>query len=179
MSLIEIILLAIALGIDCLVVSFSQGLVFTANRTKNSLALAVTMGLFQGLMPVIGYSGADVISSYVSKFADWLVFCIFLILGLKFIIEAFHKKDETICCIGFKCMLSMGLATSIDALAAGASIKFSGVGLLIPAVIIGIVSFLMSLCGFWSGNCFKKFPSRILEISGGVILIILAVKSVI
>lgn len=75
--------------------------------------------------------------------------------------------------------MSMGLATSIDALAAGASLKFGGAGLFVPASVIGIASFLMSLSGFWFGNSFKKFPSRILEITGGVILIALALKSVI
>lgn len=178
MSLIEVIFLAIALGIDCLVVSFSQGLIFTHNRTKNSLVLALTMGLFQGLMPVIGYVGAGVINSYVEKFSHWLAFGIFLILGLKFIFEAFQEKEETICCIGMRCLMSMGLATSIDALVAGASLKFGGAGLLIPAVIIGIASFVMSLSGFWFGNSFKKFPSRVLEITGGVILIGLAVKAI-
>ena len=179
MNLIEIILLAVALGIDCLVVSFSQGLIFNNNRMKNSMALAVTMGFFQGAMPVIGYVGADVISSYVSAFAHWLVFAIFMLLGLKFIFEAFHEKEETICCIGMKCLISMGIATSIDALAAGASLNLSGAGLLVPCLIIGAASFVMSLCGFWFGNCFRKFPSKILEITGGVILIILAVKSVV
>lgn len=178
LNLIEIILLAAALGIDCLVVSFSQGLIFNKNRTKNSLALASVMGIFQGFMPVIGYTGANAINSYVSNFAHWLVFGIFMILGLKFIFEAFQKKEETICCIGFKCLMSMGFATSIDALVAGASLKFSGAGLLIPALIIGAASFLMSLSGFWFGNFFKNFPSKFLEISGGIILILLALKAV-
>ena len=179
MSLFEIILLALALGVDCLVVSFSQGLIFNKNRTKNSLSLAFTMGIFQGLMPVIGYVGADVINSYVEKFSDWLVFAIFLMLGLKFIFEAFQEKEKTICCIGFKCLISMGFATSIDALVAGASLNFSGTKLFVPAVIIGIASFLMSLSGFWFGNSFKKFPSKILEIAGGVILIGLALKAIV
>lgn len=180
MSLVEIFFLAVALGIDCLVVSFSQGLIFTENRVKNSFKLAVTMGLFQGLMPVLGYWGADLISQYVSLFAKWLVFLIFLVLGVKFIYEAFQNdKDDTIKCIGIKCLLSMGLATSIDAFAAGASIHFSGTKLLIPAVLIGVMSFAMSVFGFWFGNFFKKFPSKILEISGGIILILLAVKAVI
>lgn len=177
MSIISIIFLAIALGIDCLVVSFSQGLIFTSKRTKNSLALAFTMGLFQGLMPVIGYIGADVIHKYVETFSHWLVFGIFLILGLKFIFEAFQEKEEEICCIGLKCLLGMGLATSIDALVAGASLNFTGTPLLLSALIIGFASFVMSLCGFWFGNFFKKFPSKYLEITGGIILVILAVKA--
>lgn len=177
MSLLAIIFLAIALGIDCLVVSFSQGLIFTSNRTKNSLALAITMGLFQGLMPVIGYVGADVISKYVESYSQWLVFGIFLILGLKFIFEAFNEKEDDICCIGLKCLLSMGFATSIDALVAGASLNFTKTPLFLAALIIGFASFIMSLSGFWFGNFFKSFPSKYLEITGGVILIILAVKA--
>ena len=177
MSLISIIFLAVALGIDCLVVSFSQGLIFTSKPIKNSLALAFTMGMFQGVMPVIGYAGADVIHRYVEAYSRCLVFGIFLILGLKFILEAFQEKEEEICCIGIKCLLGMGLATSIDALVSGASLNFTGTPLLLSAIIIGAASFLMSLTGFWFGNFFKTFPSKYLEISGGMILIILAVKA--
>ncbi len=179
LNLFEILLLSIALGIDCLVVSFSQGLIFNQNRFKNSLALAFTMGLFQGLMPVFGYFGAGLVSSYVEKFSSFLVFIIFFILGAKFIKEAFEEKEDTICCIGLKCLISMGIATSIDALAAGVSLKLSNTELIIPALVIGLASFIMSICGFWFGNCFKKFPSRVLEISGGVILIGLAIKAII
>ena len=179
MNLFDIILLAVALGIDCLVVSFSQGLIFTAGRMKNSLILALTMGIFQGVMPVFGYFGAGAVSAYVQNFAHWLVFVIFLILGLKFIIEAFQTKEETLCCIGIRCLISLGIATSIDALAAGVSINLTGTKLIIPALIIGIVSFVMSLGGFWFGNCFKKLPSQVLEIFGGMILIGLAVKAVV
>lgn len=94
MHLVEILFLAVALGIDCLVVSFSQGLIFTHNRVKNSLALAFTMGLAQGLMPCFGYVFTGLISSYIQAYAKWLVFIIFFILGAKFIYEAFQEKDE-------------------------------------------------------------------------------------
>lgn len=177
MSLIEIILLAVALGIDCCVVSFSQGLIFKSQRVKNSLFLALTMGIFQGLMPCIGYIGADVIHKYVAPFSSLIVFAIFLILGIKFIAEAFQPKEYEICCIGFKCLMGMGVATSIDALVAGGSLNFSHTPLIEPAMIIGFASFVMSLAGFWSGNLIKNFPSRYLEITGGVILILLAVKA--
>jgi len=178
LNLIEIIFLAIALGIDCCVVSFSQGLIFTSNKTKNSLKLATIMGLFQGGMPVIGYVFANLISQYVQAYSSWLVFTIFMILGLKFIIEAFQQKEEKICCLGWGCLLSMGVATSIDALVSGVSLNFSDTKLLIPTLIIGFASFGMSLMGFWIGNFFKKFPSKYLEIFGGIILCVLAVKAV-
>lgn len=180
MSLVELILLAIALGIDCLVVSFSQGLIFNTNRLKNSLALALTMGLFQGGMPFIGYIGANLISKYVSTFSSLIVFIIFTILGGKFIYEALqHKKEEeTICCIGLKCLISMGIATSIDAMGAGVSLRFANADLLFSVFAIGLASFIMSLIGFWFGNCFKHLPSKYLEITGGIILIGLAIKAI-
>ena len=179
MSLIEIVSRAIALGIDCCIVSFSQGLIFKSQRVKNSLFLALTMGIFQGLMPCIGYTGADVIHKYVAPFSNFIVFAIFMILGIKFIAEAFQTKDDEICCIGLKCLMGMGIATSIDALVAGGSLNFSHTPLIEPAMIIGFASFIMSLAGFWSGNLIKNFPSRYLEITGGIILILLAVKALI
>lgn len=179
MHFIEIIILSIALGVDCLVVSFSQGLIFTHNRTKNSLALALTMGLSQSIMPCLGYIGIGTIAKYIQNYSQWLVFAIFAILGIKFIYEAFQEKEDKICCIGLKCLIGMGIATSIDALAAGVSLKLTHTPLLISISIIGAASFLMSLTGFWLGNFFKKLPSRYLEVTGGIILILLAFKGVI
>lgn len=92
MHLVELIILSIALGVDCLVVSFSQGLIFTNNRTKNSLALAFTMGIAQSIMPLLGYVGVGLLSKYIEAYSEWLVFAIFMALGIKFIYEAFQKK---------------------------------------------------------------------------------------
>lgn len=177
MTLIDLILLGLALGIDCFVVSFSQGLIFKSERTKNSFNLALTMGLFQGAMPIIGYIGTNSLYKYVVPYSKWIVFGIFLILGLKFIIESFQPKEEEVQCIGMKCLLGLGLATSIDALVSGASIRLTQTSLLLSVLIIGVASFLMSVCGFWSGNFVKNIPSKYLEIGGGLILVALAIKS--
>lgn len=179
MSNLEIILLAIALGIDCFIASFSQGIALKNHLIRNSLVLAATMGLFQGLMPAAGYYGAATVHKYVENFSHWLVFTIFLLLGIKFIIDAFKQKEDGLCAIAPRFLITIGVATSIDALAAGVSIKFSHGAILIPAVIIGFISFVMSLAGFWTGNCLCKFPSKTLEIFGGLILIALAFKAVI
>ena len=176
MHLIEILFLSIALGVDCLVVSFSQGLVFTRNRTRNSLALAFTMGLAQGIMPCGGYFFTDAISRYIEPYAKWLVFIIFFVLGAKLIYEAFNEKEANICCIDIKCLLGMGLATSIDALVSGISLNLTKTPLLLSVLMIGFMSFFMSVSGFWLGNFFKKLPSKYLEISGGLILIFLALR---
>ena len=178
MGITDIILLAIALGIDCLVVSFSQGLIFKSNRRKNSLNLSFTMGMFQGVMPLIGYIAADKVYNLLIPFSKWIVFAIFTILGLHFILEAItENQKEEIQCIGFKCLLMLGTATSIDALVSGVTIRLTHAQILLTCLIIGIMSFIMSLAGFWSGNKIKNLPSKYLQISGGIILLILAIKS--
>lgn len=178
MHLVELIILSIALGVDCLVASFSQGLIFTSNRTKNSLVLAFTMGIAQSIMPLLGYVGVGLLSKYIEAYSEWLVFAIFMALGIKFIYEAFQKKEDMICCIGLKCLIGMGIATSIDAMAAGVSLRLTNASLVLSVALIGFVSFIMSLIGFWSGNIFKKLPSKYLEIFGGIILIFLALKAI-
>lgn len=179
MTNVDIIILAIALSIDACVVSFSNGLVFTHNKRKNSLLLAFSVGFFQFLMPIIGGLLALSINKYVEPIDHWLVFGIFILLGLKFIKDAFkeEKQERLTCYLCFSYILLVSIATSIDALAAGASLYFSGSSVFIPAVIIGIVTFINSLIGFWSGQMFKKFPTRNLEITGGIILILLAFKT--
>lgn len=177
MNFIDLILLGLALGVDCFVVSFSQGLIFKSEKVKISFKLALTMGLFQGVMPVIGYIGTNSLYKYVVPYSKWIVFGIFLLLGLKFIVESFQSKEKEVQCIGLKCLLGLGLATSIDALVSGASIRLTQTSLLISVMIIGIASFLMSIGGFYSGNFIKNIPSKYLEITGGLILVALAFKS--
>ena len=177
MNLVEIIVLAVALGVDCLVVSFSQGLIYKTKFLRNSLGLALSMGFFQGFMPFISYFVIEIVSKYVQPYSKWLVFIIFFMLGLKFIIESFHKKEEKYCCIHWKCLLGLGIATSIDAFAAGVNLNLTSTSLLLSILIIGFVSLGMSLIGYWIGVFFKKLPSRVLEVTGGLILIFLAVKN--
>lgn len=178
LELIDLFMLAIALGIDCFIVSFSQGLIFKHNRLKNSLNLALTMGLFQGLMPIIGYIGTDYLYKLLIPYSKWIVFTIFFALGMKFIFEAFQPQKEEIYCIGWKCLIGLGVATSIDALVSGATIRLTQTNISFACAIIGIMSFLMAICGFWLGNFVKNLPSKYLEISGGVILILLAIKAI-
>lgn len=178
MSLIELILLAIALGIDCLIVSFCQGLIHTKNRLKNSVLLAVTMGLFQGTMPAISYLLTGTLIDYLQTYSNWIVFSIFLFLGIKFIAEALNNKAECSTAeIDFKCLIMMGIATSIDALGAGITLKLTNCLLAGSVTLIGLASFIMSQAGFWGGNILKHIPQKYLEIAGGLILIVLAFKA--
>lgn len=135
------------------------------------------MGIFQGIMPIIGYVGTNSLYKLLVPYSRWIVFAIFFTLGAKFILESFQPKENEVQCIGFKCLMSLSFATSIDALVAGASLKLTNTGLLTSVLIIGFASFLMSLIGFWVGNFVKNIPSKYLEQVGGLILIVLAIKS--
>lgn len=178
MNNLDIFILAVALSIDACVVSFSNGLIFVQNKRINSLILASSVGFFQFLMPIIGYFGAKSVSRYVEPYDHWVVFGIFILLGAKFIKDAFkpEKEEKINCYFCFSYIFLISLATSIDALGAGVSLAFTGTKILIPALVIGLVTFINSLFGFWGGHLFKKFPTRNLEISGGLILIGLAFK---
>ena len=177
MNILEIIFLAIALSIDAFVVSFSHGLIFRKNKFKNSMLLASFFGFFQFLMPVLGYYCALGVYKYLEKVDNCIVFLIFLILGIKFIKEAFDEDKQTVCCIALSCVFMFAVATSIDAFGAGISLCFRDVSIWFPAVLIGVITFINSLIGFFATVLFKKFPSRYLEIMGGLILIGLGIKA--
>ena len=181
MSLFDLYVLAIALGVDCLIVSFSQGLCLTcADRAKRSLALALIMGCFQGLMPVLGYFFTTLIYSYVEPFAKWLVFIIFFVLGVRFILETFKDKDEeNVVILDYKQMFLFGVATSIDALGAGINLRLTHSELLYSCIIIGVVSLIMSLIGFYGGSLLRKSKTMYLEVFASLTLIFLAIKALI
>ena len=179
MSYISIILLAIALSIDACVVSFSYGLIFTGKRLKNAMLLACCTGLFQGIMPAVGYFLTGFVKSYIEPFAGWIVFLIFTYLGIKFILEAFEKKKEKQLCIDIKCLLLVGVATSIDAFSAGISLSLFGNRILKPAILIALITFINSSLGFYLGGRLKHLPTKGLEISAGVLLIFLGLKALI
>lgn len=179
MSVWEILILSIALGIDCLVVSFSQGLLVRFKRKKISQILALIMGVFQAGMPLITYFLTGLVYKYVYPFAKPLVFGIFLFLGVKFIVEALSGDEQIYKRLGYRMMIILGIATSIDALGAGVSLKLTDTNIISASIIIGITSYLMSLTGFWTTKYCQNIKTKYLEIAGGFILILLAIKELI
>ena len=176
MSIFDIVLLALALSVDATVVSFSSGLLFKSKRLKLSLILAFTVGFFQFIMPLIGYFFTKPVTVYVKPYAHFIIFSIFVFLGLKFIKDSFKKSAVAQKSFKKRYVLLIGLATSIDALFAGVSISFCEIGILKPSLIIGVITFINSMLGFWLSEIFSSIKSKYLEIFGGLILIILGFK---
>lgn len=179
MSILEIFVLAIALSIDAFIVSFTYGLTFEKNRTQNALLLATFTGLFQGIMPCLGYFLTNCIKTYISPYSSLIVFLIFLFLGIKFIKDSFDIKKSKPACIGIKCLFLIGIATSIDAFSAGITLLLYGNTILKPALLITLITFFNSCLGFKLGGKLRKFSTQWLEIFAGVLLIGLGVKAII
>lgn len=177
MSSIEILILAFALSIDACVVSFSYGLCTKERKRLTALALAVTTGFFQAFMPVIGYFFTNAIKSLIQPYAKWIVFIIFMYLGITFIQEAFKNEENKELCVDLKTLLLIGIATSIDAFSAGITLSLTNSPLLFSVFAIGLITFANSFFGFAGGFVLKRFGSKSLEILGGVLLIALAINS--
>jgi len=143
------------------------------------MLLAVCTGLFQAVMPVVGYYLTGLVKVYIEPYAAVIVFLIFTYLGIKFILEAFEKEREKKLCIDIKCLLLIGIATSIDAFSAGISLSLFGNRIIKPAILIGMVTFINSSLGFYLGGRLRHLPTRSLEVAAGVLLIILGVKALI
>lgn len=182
MNNIEIFLIAIGLAMDCLAVSIASGIIIKKIEWRTMLTMAFFFGLFQAAMPFIGWLFASRFSHLIESVDHWIAFLLLLFLGGKMIIESFKKEDckKDFNPASLKVVLALAIATSIDALAVGVSFAFLGMNtvdtILMPISIIGLVSFLMSLCGLLFGIFFGCRHNMRVELWGGLILIIIGCK---
>ena len=176
MGIISILLIAVGLAMDSLAVSISGGIVMLPFCMRQSLRLALTMGIFQGGMTLLGWLMGVSFSSYITAFDHWIAFILLGFLGGKMIYESFGEEETTISSFSTKTLLTLGVATSIDALAVGVSMAFLKTSIYFPAFIIGFVTFALSLIGVISGYRFGKIKGINVELFGGIILIAIGVK---
>ena len=176
MGIISILLIAVGLAMDSLAVSISGGIVMRPFCMRQSLRLALTMGIFQGGMTLLGWLMGVSFSSYITAFDHWIAFILLGFLGGKMIYESFGEEETTISSFSTKTLLTLGVATSIDALAVGVSMAFLKTSIYFPAFIIDFVTFALSLIGVISGYRFGKIKGINVELFGGIILIAIGVK---
>ena len=176
MGIISILLIAVGLAMDSLAVSISGGIVMRPFCMRQSLRLALTMGIFQGGMTLLGWLMGVSFSSYITAFDHWIAFILLGFLGGKMIYESFGEEETTISSFSTKTLLTLGVATSIDALAVGVSMAFLKTSIYFPAFIIGFVTFALSLIGVISGYRFGKIKGINVELFGGIILIAIGIE---
>lgn len=184
MSVLEIWLLAVGLAMDCFAVSIASGIILKRVVWRPMLVMALFFGLFQGMMPLLGWIGASLFSHLIEEIDHWIAFGILAFLGGRMIAESF--KDEE-CKKDFdptrlKVVIVLAIATSIDALAVGVSFAFMNIksyAEIMPTIgIIGLVSFVLSMAGLLFGMRFGCGLARKLKAErwGGVILVGIGLK---
>ena len=178
MSFWEILLLAVGVSMDAFAVSIGKGLSTKRVTLREVLTVGLWFGGFQALMPVIGYYLGFSFADLVEKIDHWIAFGLLALIGINMIREAVGKGEEgpSDASFGFRSMLVLAIATSIDALAIGVSFAFLQTPLWSSILIIGITTFLFSALGLLIG---KKVGDRFhkgAEIFGGLILITIGLK---
>ncbi len=196
--IIQILLLAIALSMDAFAVSITDGLIYQDINKKKALFIALTFGVMQGLMPLIGYWLVELVeflvnegssgsaSKIMSLIVVWTAFALLVFLGTKMLVEgilALKKKEEDkpVRLFSYKEVLFFGLATSIDALGSGVALHSglsNNITIFIHISIIIVITFVISLLGVLLGNKIEKLLKGKVEITsiiGGCILLILAI----
>lgn len=177
MSLLEIIVVSFGLSMDAFAVSVCKGLSMKKMNIKKALIIALYFGFFQALMPIIGYFLGITFNNIVKNLDHWIAFILLGIIGFNMIRESFddeiEKRNDK---IDIQTMLLLAVATSIDALAIGVTFAFFNVNIILAILIIGFITFIISLLGVKIGNKFGDLFQNKAELLGGIILIIMGLK---
>ena len=191
MTIFEIILMAVALAMDAFAVAICKGLATKKVQIKHMVIVGAWFGIFQALMPFIGCTIGAAFLSYIEAVDHWIAFVLLGFIGANMIRESLSKEEGDGCeggyCSAEECdaslaprvMLTMAIATSIDALAAGVgmSVALDGIGQILIAVLsIGVITFALSALGVKIGNVFGAKYKFLAELSGGIVLVLMGLK---
>jgi manganese efflux pump family protein len=181
MTWLTTLIIAIGLGMDAFAVALAVGCRLQKLTFRPLFRLSFHFGLFQFLMPVIGWYGGTQIEEYIQGFDHWLAFALLVFIGAKMIYESFGSDDDC----GSRpdptrkwSLIALSVATSIDALAVGLSMAFLQIEIWTPSVVIGLVAAGMTLIGMVSGRHLGTHFGRKMELVGGLVLIGIGVKIV-
>ena len=178
MSVLDLIITALALSMDAFAVAIGKGLSCRKYRLRNSLVTGLYFGGFQALMPLIGFFLAALFSRYIRAVDHWIAFGLMALIGANMIREAVGGEDEEKmdASFGLKAMLPLAIATSIDALASGISFAVVDANIWAAVSLIGVITFLLSALGVKIGNVFGAKYQAKAEFTGGLILILMGIK---
>jgi manganese efflux pump family protein len=181
MSLPEVLLIAVGLAMDAFAVSLGVGTTQFAETTRPRLRLAWHFGLFQALMPALGWLVGSAVERFIAPFDHWIALALLAFVGMRMIrsgLSADKESHPTDPSRGGT-LVMLSVATSIDAFAVGLSLAVLGVPIVYPAIVIGVVTGSLSLIGLVLGNRLGKTFGKRMEIVGGIILIAIGVRIVV
>lgn len=181
MGIVELLLTAIALSMDAFAVSVCKGLGMRRMRYDQALVISLYFGVFQALMPLIGWLLGTSFSRYIQAFDHWIAFVLLAFLGGKMLWDVFHEKEDgeqesAERRLDHRELFMLAIATSIDALAVGIAFACLEVNIWRSISIIGVTTLVISFAGVWIGNRFGNRFQKKAEIAGGLVLILIGVK---
>ncbi len=178
MRVFDVFLIAIGLAMDSFAVAMGVGTAGYGCYVRPALRLSFHFGLFQFLMPILGWCAGVWVEKQVKDYDHWVAFALLAGVGAHMIYESF-RRDTTGAAAdptrGLR-MLALSMATSIDALAVGMSLAMLGVAIWYPSVVFGVVTGVLSLLGVYLGNRLRALWGQRMELLGGVILISIGVR---
>ncbi len=176
--MVEIFAIAVALAMDAFAVAIGSGIILPHITARHYFRLSFHFGLFQGLMPVVGWFTGRTLAGYLEQWNHWIAFLLLLYVGGKMIYESLRNGDGAVATDptrGLRLVI-LSLATSIDALIIGFSLALIGVEIVLPALIIGITTLVLTFVGMKLGEKLGRLFGRRIEILGGVILLAIGIK---
>lgn len=180
MTIIEITLIGIGLAMDAFAASICKGLSLKRITLNNILIIALYFSIFQSIMPLLGYILGTNFNNFLLIINHLISFTILTMIGLNMIIESLSKQEKEISSIiNFKTMIPLSFATSIDAFTVGITFALLKTNIILSIIIIGIITLLLTFIGVILGNKFGTKYKRHSEFLGGLILIIIAIKTII
>ncbi len=175
--MIEVLILAVALSMDAFAVSIGLGAKHRAKPVSLGLRAGLYFGVFQGLMPFIGYLAGKGVLGWIESYAPWVAFILLLFIGGKMIYESFAEGiEEDIVAVTHRVFLMLAIATSIDALAAGFTLTLLDVNPVTSCLVIALTTFAFSFCGTLVGKKSGTWLEAKAEFLGGVVLILIGLK---
>ena len=183
MTFFALVLLAVGLAADAFAVSLVQGVRMRTIRPSHVFVVAGAFGLFQGLMPPIGWLLGAQLGTYITAVDHWVVFGLLAVIGLKMVKDAIwpgeddsELESQQEAQLGWRGLLLLAVATSIDALAVGLSLALMDVNIVEASIVIAVVTFLLSIIGVVIGHRFGLAFRRVAEVVGGLVLIGIGVQ---
>jgi manganese efflux pump family protein len=176
MDMLTVFLIAVGLAMDAFAVSIAKGIVVNRDRRKIAVILASFFGCFQMLMPVIGWLVGLRFESIIMGVDHWIAFGLLSFIGAKMIYDAIRPNEKENGNLSFLSILTLAVATSIDALMVGLSFAFVNVSILEPVLIIGLITFSLSLTGFFFGCGLGRIFGNRVKVVGGIILIAIGLR---
>jgi manganese efflux pump family protein len=178
---LTVLFIAVGLAMDAFAVSLGIGTTERSTSPRARFRLSFHFGLFQCGMPIIGWVAGSTVSRWIAPIDHWIAFGLLAYVGINMIRSGLNSETDSYTQDPSrgKTLVVLAVATSIDALAVGLSLAMLEVAIITPAIVIGVVTYSLSMAGLFAGNKLgEKFGKR-MEILGGIILIGIGIRVVV